>query len=207
MKVFTRIEYDLATGRILSFEGYNYFGPVDLLGGGKSAGRANTGAAASGAGALGTNATNLANTYEGSSLPFAKSLVPGANGGLSPYAAAQLGQEKTGIENTYKGLAQSGLKQLGNRGLAPPGSSASIINTANQNEGAAQTGAYQNAMQNTLGQGLAGINYMNPLNAIQAGTGAYGTQGQLGNLQTQQGSMLGDIGAGLSGLAGIAMPS
>jgi hypothetical protein len=164
------------------------------------------------AGGIATADQGIQSGYRGSADPFAKSLIPTANGALSPYAASQFGQEKQQIGKTYNDLSQVGLKQLGNRGLAAPGSSASIINTDNANAGAATTGAYNTAMQNTLGQGLAGINYMqgqqqiyNPNQAIAAATGAYGGGIQGAKFLNGAGSTLGDIGAGLSGIAGLAV--
>ena len=215
MRVYTRAVYDIESGALIAYESYNYDGPVEHLGGKQGRGSLQT--AQTGATNVGSTAQNLAgqNTnlqsgYRGAADPFAESLIP-KNGGLSPYAASQYAAEKNQIAKTYADAAQTGLRQLGNRGLAAPGSSASIVNTADQAKGAADTAAYQNAMQNTLGQGLEGIRYMqgqqqlyNPNEYLQTANNSYGVLSGVGQAQNQMGSPLSAIGQGLSTFASMA---
>lgn len=176
--------------------------------------------AAAGANNAGAQATDISKQnqgiqtgYRNQSDPFGKSLLPSANGSLSPYAAAQLGQQKRDIGKTYGDIAQVGIRGLGARGMgnAPTGMASSLYNTAGRNAGEAETNAYSDAMKNTLNQGLAGLQYSqgqqglyDPLNAIKTSTGAYGAGAEAGSLRNKAGSLMSDIGGGLSGLAGIA---
>lgn len=221
MRIYTRIEIDILTGELISSESYDYNGPIEHLGGdSKSKGKANTSAGAAGAGNVANTATQTANSdtgiqagYRKTGDAFANNLIPDSQGHLSPYAGAQFAQEKKQIGKTYGDMSDVGLRQLGTRGLAAPGASASIINTNNRNAGEAETNAYERAQQASLGQGLAGIGYgqtqqqiYNPNAPLSVASGAYGTQGNLGVQQANQGSPLGAIGTILGmGAQGVAM--
>lgn len=186
---------------------------------GAKKGRSAANTATTGLNNVGSTAAGLAGTDTGlqtsarnTAAPFAASLIPKAGGGLSPYAASQFGQEKQEIGKTYNDLSQVGIKQLGNRGLAAPGASASIVNSDNRAAGDATTAAYNQALQSSLGQGLAGIGYQqgqqqiyNPNQPLQTATGAYNGAVSGGKAINSMGSTLGDIGAGLSGIAGLAV--
>lgn len=180
--------------------------------GANNTGQAATGAAGT-AGALANTYTGKQAGYASAADPFAKSLIPGANGALSPYAQAQFNQAKNNIDKTYQGQAQASLRGAAARGMGgPTGLDASIANTAGQNEGAATTNAYQQAQQGTLGAGLQGVNYLqnqqqiyNPVNALGAQSGllnaasnAYGTGVNAGKAQNQEGTLLGGLGNAFS---------
>ena len=215
MRIYTEVVIDIATGKRLAESYYEWDGAVAL----SKKGRGETEQATHGAINTGDTATSIANQnygaqrgYAGTADPFARSLIPSASGKLSPYAAAQFAQNKADIDKTYaanNAATQRGLAARG-FGAAPTGLSASLTNTNNRNAGEATTQAYQNALQNTLGQGLAGINYFqnqqqiyNPVPALNAAAGAYGTGISGGKAMNTEGSLLGDIGAGLGAFGGI----
>lgn len=205
------------------------------MGQGKGVGQTKT--ATNGLNTLGSTATGAAGTAAGiatknagiqadandSATPFAKSLIPGANGSLSPYAQAQYTQAKDNIDKTYQSSAQAQLRGAAARGMGgPTGQTASIANTATQGEGAADTNAYQQAQQNTLGSGLQGVNYLqnqeqifNPLTAlstegglINSGTGAYNGGVAGGKAISSEPSGLQAYGAGIGSLlSNFATPS
>lgn len=214
MHISTRVEFDIATGRVLTRAGYVYTGPVSWMKKGADSAKA----AAAGAGAVGQSAQDTAKANTGvqtsartTANPFATSLLPSKSGGLSPYAQAQYGQEKMqNAENASNGRAL-GLRALGQRGFNSIGAPSSIINTSNEGQNRADTGAYENAMQNTLGQGLAGLNYFgnqqqvyDPTKAYGAASNAYGTQANAAQVMNSSPTLAGDIMSGLGGLAGAA---
>lgn len=215
MNISTRVEFDIETGRVLTRAGYVYTGPVTWLKKGSEAAKN----AAAGAGATGQAAQDTAKSNTATQTaarqtadPFAKSLLPSKNGGLSPYAQAQYGQEKVQNAQNAQNTRAMGLRGLAQRGFNnSPGSNASLMNTASEGQNRADTGAYQNAMQNTLGQGLAGLNYFgnqqqmyDPTKAYGAASNAYGTQAQAANVINQSPTLAGGIMQGLGGLAGAA---
>lgn len=216
MRVYRSITIDIFTGAVLAEDSFEYDGIVDLC----KKGREQADTASKGANELGQRADNISKAdvpiqkgYAAAGDPFAKSLIPAANGALSPYAAAQYEQNKRNIAKTYGDTAAVGLRGIAMRGMggAPTGLQASIANTAGRNAGEADTNAYENAQQSTLGGGLKGLDYLqgeqqifDPTRAIAAGTGAYGTAGQVASLRSKMGSTLGDIGQGIGTVAGIA---
>lgn len=162
-----------------------------------------------------SNATNTAGSIAGSNratqagmlgleTPFLKSASTTLPNGLSQSANAQLNQDKANINQTYADATRVGEKNLAYRGMdqAPSGMLASIINTNNRNAGEARTNAFESAQKNTYGQqanaaeleqGLQST--YNPLPAVNTElTGAVD--------QSKMGSTLGDIGSGLTTLAG-----
>jgi hypothetical protein len=202
--------------------------------GGKQAGRNITQVAGQGANNLGSQATGAAGTaastgnayagkqagYANAGDKFASSLLPASNGALSPYVKAQLAQQKNDIDKTYQSQSEANIRGLAQRGMggAPTGLRASITNTAGQQAGQAENQAYANAMNNTAGLGLQGVNYMqnqeqifDPLKAqqveaalINSGANAYSTGANAGYDRTKEGSLAGDIFSGLSNLATTA---
>ena len=157
------------------------------LGNAASAGQTNT-----------TDAQNIA----GKATNIADSEV-NTNGGLSPLVSKQLANEKGQIGKTYSTAAQAADRGLSMRGMgvAPSGLSASIKNSAINNEGQAETGAVGNAFgtQNELNNTA----YNQPLKAIDTANGGVAATTNAGTALNKAGSTLGDIGSGLSGLAGI----
>ena len=146
--------------------------------------------------AAGQNLQNLGTKIAGSEINL--------NGGLSPLVAKQLADEKGQIAKTYStaaGAADRGLSQRG-MGVAPSGLSASIKNSAINNEGEAETGATggafgtQNQINNTaLAQPTAALNATN--NAVKASTDANTAEASIP-------STFSNVMSGLSGLAGLA---
>lgn len=125
------------------------------------------------------------------------------NGGLSPLVSKQLANEQGAIGKAYSTAAQGADRGLSMRGMgvAPSGLSASIKNTAINNAGEAQTGAVggafgtQNQLNNTALE--------QPLNALKVANGGVDATTSAATSLNKAGSTLGDIGSGLTGLAGI----
>lgn len=156
-------------------------------------------------GQLASTAQGWANQNRAATQPFATSLLPGANGQLSPYVTQQLAMQKRNIAKTYGDLASQGTKAAAAQGFgsAPSGTVASIYNTANRNAGEAETDAYANAQNNTLGAGLAGLNYLDPNKPLQAATGAASGEAAAGEARGKMGSGFSDVLGGLSGLVNL----
>ena len=126
------------------------------------------------------------------------------SGGLSPLVSKQLSNEQGLIGKSYTSAAQAANRGLSQRGMgvAPSGLSASINNTAINNAGMQDTNAVGGAFgtQNQLNQTA-----LNPViaaegaesNALNASTGA---NTAYSNMPTTTGN----IGLGISGLAGVA---
>lgn len=193
MRVTTRAVYDIE-GRLLEWEGFEYFGPVAEC----KKGRNNLQTAAN----QGNQDTSTAQGIEQQGQGIANSEI-NTSGGLSPLIAKQLANEKAQIGKTYQGAAQAAGKGLAMRGMgaAPTGATSSLTNTAINNAGNAETGAVgnafgeQNQLNNTaLNQPLSALNTAN--NSVEAATGA-------GTSLNHAGSTLGDIGAGLAGITGM----
>lgn len=198
---------------VIHADSFEYDGPVAEMKKGRGAAEE----AANGANDTANTATHMAGTdrqsqldYKGQSDPFAKSLLPGADGGLSSYAGAQLGQDKRNIAKTYGDISAVGLKSLAARGMggAPTGLQSSIVNTAGRNEGEADTNAYENAQKNTLNQGLAGLQYSqgqqqlyDPTKLLNTSINARGTAAQAAGIRGKMGSGLGDVASGIGALA------
>lgn len=219
MRVYSKITWDMnqsiGDGRfaVLYEESYEYNGPVAEA----KKGREATTQAANGANDAANSASKIAGVdrqaqmdYKNSSDPFAKSLLPGANGALSPYSAAQLGQDKKNIAKTYGDVSSVGLRALAARGMgsAPTGTQSSIINTAGRNAGEANTNAYENAQKNTLNQGLAGLQFSqgqqglyDPNKSLQTSIQGRGVAANAGALRNKMGSGLGDVASGVGALA------
>lgn len=211
----TRAVFSILTDELIARDRHFYLGPILEC----KKGREVVDAAGKGANALGKQASGIATQdqalqsgYRGDADPFAKSLIATKPGELSSYAGSQYSSDKRMIDRNAEGNRQVGMRILGQRGFnGAPGATASLLNTSARDTGAAQTEAYNRAQQSTLGQGLAGINYMqgqqqiyDPNKAIQAGTGAYGTGADAGFKRSQMGSTFGDIGKGLQGIGQIA---
>lgn len=168
------------------------------MGNGKK-GRGALGAAAT----AGQDATKTGQDITSTGQRIANSEI-NTSGGLSPLVAKQLATEKGMIGKTYASAAQAGDRGLAMRGMgvAPSGLSASIKNTAINNEGQAETGATGNAfgVQNQLNNTALA----QPISALNATTGGINATTGAAEGLNKAGSTLGDIGSGLSGLAGLA---
>lgn len=200
MRITTRATYAsiddfLNCALPISWEGFEYEGPVAELKKGRSAlnnattaGQTNT-----------ADAQNIANTTTG----IANSEV-NTSGGLSPLVSKQLASEKGNIQQAYTGASQAANRGLSQRGMgvAPSGLTASITNTGINNEGKAETGATGNAFgtQNELNNTA----FAQPLSAVNAAnSGVNATTGAASALN-KAGSTLGDIGSGLGTVMGAA---
>lgn len=194
MRITTKLTIDMLTGKVLEHIWHDYTGPVAEC----KKGRGELQSA--------TNA-GLKNTQNAQNIGDAATKLAGeevnANGGLSPLVSKQLANEQGMIGKSYADASRAADRGLSMRGMgaAPSGLTASIRNTGINNAGTAQTGAVGNAfgLQNQLNNTA----YTQPLNAIDAANGGVGATTNAGTALNKAGSTLGDIGAGLSGLAGI----
>jgi hypothetical protein len=175
-------------------EGFEYRGPLAECKKGREELKKSTDA--------GLADTKSAQDIAGNADKIAASEV-NTNGGLSPLVAKQLAGEQGMIGKTYADASRAADRGLSMRGMgvAPSGLSASIKNTGINNAGEAETGAVGNAfgMQNQLNNSA----YTQPLNALGVANGGVGASTNAATALNKAGSTLGDIGSGLSGLAGI----
>lgn len=215
MLITTKLILDSMTGKVLDWRGHEYVGPVEeAKKGSDSAKQAAQGQAAVAGSAQDLSKSNQA-TQTGARQtvdPFAKSLIPGSNGSLSPYAQAQYQQAKSQNAMDAQNQRQVGAKAMGLRGMNnSPGALSSVLNTAGQNQNMADTRAYQNAQQATLGQGLDAMGYYtnqqqiyDPNKPLQTATGAYSGEANAAQVMNQSPTLAGDIGMGLMGLGSTA---
>lgn len=214
MFVTTKAVWSMVTGELLELEGYEYDGPVAEAKKGSKAQDQSAGAAKTGiqtAQNLTGQDINKQNAAGAPVMSFSKSLIPASGKTLSPYASEALAGEREQIGRDYGDATRVGLRQLASRGMgsAPPGLESSVINTANQQRGAAETAAVQDAYNRSLSGGLEGVRALQgeqqiydpnrPLEAQFSGAGVLSGAGaqktNAAQLQYQ------DIGKGLSGLA------
>lgn len=138
--------------------------------------------------------------------PFLSSLESTAPGELSPLAKSQYASDTRNIVDTYGNARRVGLKSLAQRGFgnAPTGMQASVINTNDRNQGADETKAYENALQQTYGQGLEAMKARLGLVSTYDPTKPASVASDAAYRQSQSGSTLGDVGKGVaSGLAAL----
>ena len=199
MRFTTRAIYnsidDFINGRKpATWEGFEYDGPVAEL----KKGRGNLQSAAN----AGNANTAAAQGIQGATTGIAKQEV-NTTGGLSPVVAKQLANEKGQIGKAYSSAAAAADRGLTMRGMgsAPSGMTSSIKNTSINNEGQAETGATGNAFgeQERLNQTA----YNPAIAATNAVSNSVDSAANAGKDLNQAGSTLGDIGSGLSGLAGM----
>lgn len=199
MLITTRVTYssidDFINGRQpTAWEGFEYEGPVAEL----KKGRGELQSAST----AGVNNTKQAQGIANDAENIAKSEI-NTSGGLSPLVSAQLANQKAQINKAYTTAAQAAQRGLAMRGMgvAPAGLDASIRNTAINNEGQAETGATGNAfgVQNELNNNA----FKQPLSALDVANSGVNATTNAGTALNKAGSTLGDIGSGLSGLAGI----
>lgn len=199
MRITTRVQYAsiddfINNANPTSWEGFEYVGPIVEL----KKGRGQLASAAD----AGVANTNQAQGIAKSTQNLAGQEVD-ASGGLSPLVQKQLANEQGLIGKAYSNAAQSQDRGLAQRGMsaAPTGLSASLKNTAINNAGQAQTGAVGNAfgLQNQLNQTA----YDPSMRALGVANGGVDATTNAGTALSKAGSTLGDVGSGLSGLAGI----
>ena len=183
----------------LTEEGFEYSGPIAEMKKGREQTTAATNQALGTASTYGQAQTNARTKGN----QFADQLMAPKAGELSPYAQGQYQSDVRNIQDTYGGLTQAGLKGLSYQGMnnGPSGMEASLKNSAIRNEGAAETDAYNRALQSTLGQGLAGMGYYQGQQQIYDPTRAQQTAIQGGQARSQEGSTLGDVMSGIQGLS------
>lgn len=214
MFVTTKAVWSMITGELLELEGYEYDGPVAEA---KKGSKAQDQAA--GASKVGINQAQNLEGYDAAARnserapidQFSRKLIPTNGATLSPYASERLAGERQQIGRDYGDATRVGLRQLASRGMgaAPTGMESSIINSNNQARGAADTQAVQDAYDQTLQGGLAGIKNLQgeqeiydpnqPLSAEFSGANSLsgaGAQKTAANQQQWQ-----TIAKGLSGLA------
>src|SRR5271154_2117175 len=158
-----------------------------------------------GLGTTATTATNAATTDAGTvgqAQGVANSEI-NTSGGLSPLVSKQLANEQGLIGKSYTSAAQAANRGLAQRGMgvAPSGLSSSINNTAINNAGIQDTAATGGAFgtQNQLNQTA-----LNPvISAENAESGGINASTGANQAVNSENSVLGDVGLGLSGLAGV----
>ena len=159
-----------------------------------------------GLGTTATAATNNIGTGQGvenQAQNIANSSI-NTSGGLSPLVSKQLANETGLIGKSYTSAAQAANRGLSQRGMgiAPSGLSASINNSAINNEGLADTNAVGGAFgtQNQLNQTA-----LNPVIAAEgANTGQINAATGANQAVNNENTILGDVGLGISGLSGLA---
>ena len=193
VRVTTRAVYDIE-GRLLEWEGFEYFGPVAEC----KKGRNNLQTAAN----QGNQDTSTAQGIEQQGQNIANSEIS-TNGQLSPLVSKQLANEKAQIGKTYATSAQAAGKGLAMRGMgaAPTGAASSLTNTAINNAGNAETGVVGNAFgeQNELNNTAL----TQPLNAVNTANEGIGAATNAGEAVNKAGSTLGDIASGLGTIVGL----
>jgi hypothetical protein len=215
MRVTTKLTISMLTGDVLEHEFYEYVGPVEQAKKGSEAAKT----AATGANNVASTATGLSASDQSiqsgarnSAQPFVNNLMATKPGGLSPYSQSQYQSSVQNNAKTAQNQRAAGDKASALRGFGgTPGTNASVLNTTNQQQGANDNAAYQGALQSTLGQGLAGVNYeqqqqglYNPNGALAIAPSAYNAAANAAQVQNTSPTLMGDIGQGISGLAGAA---
>lgn len=129
----------------------------------------------------------------------------GANG-LGLGANGMLANSLENIGRTYANARQGVARSNAQRGFGgtPDAAFASGINSANIQQAGDENSAYNNAQMLTRENMLAGINARQGLYTGSNPTPANSTAIQGGVAQNNEGSTLGDIGKGVSAVAGLA---
>ncbi len=138
--------------------------------------------------------------------PFVQRLESTKPGELSDLSEAQLASDLRNIWDTYGRGMRSAYRTLAYRGLdsAPTGAEASILNTALRDRGAAETEAYNRALERTYGQGLQALQYRTGMQQLYDPLAPSEAAVKSAAYRSQMGSTLGDIGQGLSAGVGLA---
>ena len=209
MKITTERTIDLVTGETLSHSWYEYNGPLALAGGGKSSARRTQEQIMREQQALAQRESAQRERQLGLAEPIVSELESETGPGrISRYAAAQLAQENDQIANTFAGLRRTAMRSLGARGLAPDrsGLARTSINALGEQENAAGTDAFRNALANTLNQRMAALNWRTGqrTEAGQESRGQYEGSSSAAARRSQMGSGFGDVLGGISQVAGIA---
>lgn len=129
-------------------------------------------------------------------------------GRISRYAAAQQAAELDDIARQYAGLRQTAIRSLGSRGLAPDrsGLARTSMNALQQGEAEAGTDAFRTALDRTLQQRMAAIDWRTGqrTEAGQQGLNAGELSSNAALRRSQMGSTFGDVMGGIGAAAGIA---
>jgi hypothetical protein len=200
--ITTKITRDMNTGKVSLYRGYLYNGEAVLL----KKGREEQQQVASGQlEQMKADTAQRANQLA-KAEPFISGLESTAPGQLSPLSESQYGADTRNIAKTYGDIRANGLRAIGQRGFAnaPSGMLASVINTAGQNQGADETHAYENALQQTYGQGLEAAKMRLGLVSTYDPTKPAAVASDAAARRAQMGSTLGDIGGGISQMASAA---
>jgi hypothetical protein len=220
VRITTRVTYAsindfINNAQPKSWEGFEYSGPVAELKKGRgelqsaaSSGQKSTDAALGIAGAD----NGIQRDYRGQGDILNNQSI-NTQGGLSPLVAKQLANERGQIGKAYSSAASAADRGLSMRGMgvAPSGLSASIKNTAINNEGQAETGAVGNAfgLQNQLNESARNYDVgqqqqYDPLRALHAANEGVGATTNAAQALNKAGSTLGDIGSGIGTVMGAA---
>lgn len=206
-KVYTNILFDmkqpLPGGKFVCLNevSHDYAGPVVLLKKGRDVVDKNMKSAQKYADASQGIQTGARNKAEG----FVSGLESTKPGELSPLAQAQYANDVNNIVDTHGKNVEVGLRMLKQRGMgsAPTGAFSSLVNTANESSGRDQTMAYRNAQQNTYGQGLEALKYRTAQQDMYNPLKAWESSSNQAAQRSQMGSLLGDIGSGISTGVGL----
>lgn len=126
-------------------------------------------------------------------------------GELSSAARSQLGADLGQIGTTYNNAGQVGLKAIAQRGMGgPSGATASLANSLAMQRARDENAAYNTAQQTSHQDMLNAINARTGLQTIYNPEPAYQGASEAAFRQAQSGSLLGDIGKGLTTAASLA---
>lgn len=127
-------------------------------------------------------------------------------GGMGTAAQARYQSDLNNINRTYNNVRAVGLRNLGLRGLgnAPNGAESSLVNTANLDQAGQENNAYLGGLQQTREDQLAALNARMGLMNIYNPNASSSVASEAAYRRGQMGSTLGDIGGGLTTLAGLA---
>jgi hypothetical protein len=198
----TYIEYDIETGIPLFWVEEPYEGLWELAKKGRESQQKVTDQSL--ANAASDQATRQAQlAEENAGLTKLTHLNPN---GLSDEAQSQYGSDLANIGHTYSNARQVGLRGIAQRGMAgsPTGAQSSLLASADRAQAADENSAYNMGLQETHGDLMSALNARQGLQQIYDPNAPLGTASGSAFRQSQMGSTLGDIGAGLSGLAGLA---
>jgi hypothetical protein len=209
MKITTERISDLVTGETLTHSWYEYSGPVALAGGGKSSARRTQEQIMREQQDLARQESAQRQRQLGLAEPIVSELESETGPGrISRYAAAQLAQENDQIANTFAGLRKTAIRSLGARGLSSDrsGLARTSMNALGEQENAAGTDAFRNALANTLNQRMAALNWRmgQRTEAGQESRGQYEGSSSAAARRAEMGSGFGDVMGGITQAAGIA---
>src|SRR5258706_1516255 len=114
MRIGTKVIYNIETGELLSWDGYEHSGPVELLKKGRETMEQN---AAADQAAAKQNRAQSQEAYGKTQGLLNENIGSSTPGSLTPAATAQLASDRDQIANTYNGIRQTAFRTMGQRGF------------------------------------------------------------------------------------------